>query len=211
MSSTCQTPTDVEGLRRRGRRCLRRRELKSTSREPTKMADGGEIEAQSRATKCGPTLTAHDQPHFPGLWTQLRRALRAYRSRAPRGRTRRRRHSGRVGDRLGVYVDDIYRVIDHPDGQRVLEQPGLPALRVCRLAALRTTRLFGRASEGLEDAETSLSSRGTGWSRSRTTPTFASCSRSRSHQICTGRAMAHGLGLMDVILDLRHHIHSASS
>ena len=103
-----------------------------------------------------------------------------------------------MSNRLGVYVDDIYRVVDHPDRQRISSD------RAFLLFAYAVSRhfdelvLFGRATESKEDADYVLP----GEVRLVSFPHYANLRRLlevTKAAVGTGRAMWRGLELVDVV------------
>lgn len=103
-----------------------------------------------------------------------------------------------MSNRLGVYVDDIYRVVDHPVGQRVSSD------RAFLLFAYAVSRhfdelvLFGRATQNEEDADYVLP----GEVRLVALPHYANLRRLLAvtkAAVGTSKAMWRGLELVDVV------------
>jgi glycosyltransferase involved in cell wall biosynthesis len=103
-----------------------------------------------------------------------------------------------MSNRLGVYVDDIYRVVDHPDGQRVSSDRAFLLFAYAVSQHFDELVLFGRATESKEDADYVLP----GEVRLVSFPHYANLRRLlevTKASVGTGRAMWRGLELVDVV------------
>jgi glycosyltransferase involved in cell wall biosynthesis len=104
----------------------------------------------------------------------------------------------RVSNRLGVYVDDIYRVVDHAGGQRVSSDRAFLLFAYAVSQHFDELVLFGRATQSNEDADYVLP----GEVRLVSLPHYANLRRLlevTKAAVGTGRAMWRGLELVDVV------------